>query len=316
MDNTFKTNNGYDVKASGLILYKTNLVTGKIDFLLQKKKNGIIEDFGGKIDKDLDKDWIDTAIREFEEETNNNETNIFDMNLIRNKVTYINKKNYFYILQSKYMLILVNYNNVQKLNLNNFSNKETHTGIIRDIIWVPFMELFTTLHGIYDPRSDFIKLHVRLQDNNFLKRIIEIKKQAQQKTKFIFKKWEIIKDPVPCFLFNHKKIIDYNNIKMTNYKGEIIFPFTNDNFKIFHKYILNNKDILIFINQKNIKKNEFNNLFETSLLINNYYHTCKIQRIKWEYKTFLLTVIPNLYANKYLKNNINKLNILTNNLNI
>lgn len=298
----FKTSNNEDIKATGIILYKTNSITGELNFLIQKKKNKIIEDFGGKIDKKLDDNWIDSAIREFKEETNNEETKIFDLKLIKNKIIYNNEKNYIYIPHSKYMLILINYSNMEKINLNFFSDKENHTGIIRNIIWISFNELYLQKDGIYDP-MDFIKLNIRLQYDNFFNRIRNIKYQSQQKSQFILKKWINTKNPLPCFLFNEKKIIDYNNIKMKNYKGNIIFPFTKNNLKIFHKYIFDNKDVFNFINKKNIKKKEFNIFFETSLLINNFYHNCKIQRIKFEYKTFLLIITPNLYANKFCKNN-------------
>ena len=84
MNFSFKNDFGA-IKACGIIPYKTNLITGELFFLLQKKKNGIVEDFGGKIEKNIDNSPVETAIREFKEETNNNDTKIFDMELIKKK---------------------------------------------------------------------------------------------------------------------------------------------------------------------------------------------------------------------------------------
>ena len=96
---------------------------------------------------------------------------------------------------------------MEKLNLNKFSDKETHTGIIRNIIWLSFNELYVLKDEFYNP-CNFMKLNIRLKDDNLFKRIGDIKKQSQRKTTFILKKWiNCKKNKLPCFLFNKKKLL-------------------------------------------------------------------------------------------------------------
>ena len=235
------------------------------------------------------------------------------MELIKRKVYYNNKNNEIYIPSSKYLLILVNYNNLNNINLDMFSKKEIHTGILREVIWVDFWNLYeslnTSLDCIKDIPNDYIKLNYRLIDNNFKNRIIEIKRHTNNKKKYILKKWN---GNHSCILLNNKKIIDFNLKKNNNDLFNIFNKLQNvlndnNHNKLLHKNILKNKNIKDFFNKK-IDMTTFNIPLDTFFFIDDIKYKCSISRIKWEYKTFLITILVS-----YKTNNVELLNNRLNN---
>ena len=194
-----------------------------------------------------------------------------------------------------------------------FSKKETHTGIIIDVIWVNFWDLYKTLNksldGLRDYPNDYIKLNYRLIDINFKNRITDIRRQTDNKKKYILKKWN---SKHSCILLNYEKVIDFNFKKNNNDllnisdKLENILNDNNSN-KLFHKNILKKKDIKEFFNKK-IEMNKFNLALNTHFVIDDIKCNCSISRIKWEYKTFLITILVS-----YKTNNVELLNNRLNN---
>ena len=117
---------------AGVIIYHRNNV------LLQKvKSRDVWEDFGGKTDKE-DKNIIETAFRECEEESNG----ILNKEYLE-KLIKLNPKKCYYLLQNNlYFIYMIYVSKKEKeyLEHQDFGDFEIHDNIERKVSWVTLEE--------------------------------------------------------------------------------------------------------------------------------------------------------------------------------
>jgi hypothetical protein len=129
---------------AGIIIYHNN------KYLLQKVKNkNAWEDFGGKTDK-KDKNIIETAFRECEEESNN----ILNRNYLIDLIEKNPDRCYYLLQDNLYFLYMIYISKKEKEFLENqdFGDFETYDNIERKVSWVSKKENF----------------HPRILINNFI----------------------------------------------------------------------------------------------------------------------------------------------------
>ena len=158
------------VTAAGALLYKK--VGDSMKLLLIETK-GKYEDIGGKIDP-VDKDIIDAAAREVEEETNG----LIKGESIKDRLKVAP---YIYVPRSKYVIFIIEANvSEKKLKKEDFGDREIHDNFARTIGWISREELTK-------PATVQHKLNWRLKSKSLFDKLIEIDKQLKLKPN-IFKK--------------------------------------------------------------------------------------------------------------------------------
>lgn len=150
---TFYTKSGKPIRAAGILLYHEEL-----GFLMQEKikyvkKNEVnveileLSDFGGKTDA-MDKNVLDTMLREFKEETNNK--------IILQKKNLKNQK-FRYYHKSKYLLAIVKTNKTFQEEIKSMGDFEQHDHIARKVLWV---DLNNNNKKIHNRLQEFVKKRI------------------------------------------------------------------------------------------------------------------------------------------------------------
>lgn len=124
------------VRASGILFYI--IEDNKYIFLLRKVNNRW-EDLGGKTDI-KDKDYLETAVREATEETNNkllDKDDSYNDCYYKIKGLVINDSKKIYIYNSKYLLYLVKLDNdIKNLSMTRFGLYEKHDNKDHYFRWI------------------------------------------------------------------------------------------------------------------------------------------------------------------------------------
>lgn len=156
----FKLNKN-EIKAAGILFYRISKKKNNLQFLMIKDDNGY-SDFGGKTDKQ-DKTFLETALRETFEETNNVINERFIGKKLDNVKPICNKK-------SKYALYLCELKKTP-FRCADFGNFELHDNIKRSVKWISYNRL--------SKMGRLNKLNFRLRFRSFYEEIKKINRHIK-----------------------------------------------------------------------------------------------------------------------------------------